>query len=140
MPVMKLGALILSTTVALASHAATEITPGDGPVYQDEARALRFDGDGSFALDAVFFDERNSRDSELRLDRALLGGTASWRDFVQARAMFDAGGTDTRSGVDEATRAPSRNVGTIEKWLMSGNGTSMPPRNASALSVSCSTK
>jgi hypothetical protein len=99
---MHFRALILTTGVAFAASAATEITPGDGPVYEDEAHALRFDGDGSFALDAVFFDDRNSRDSQLRLDRALLGGSASWGEIAQARVMFDAVGTDTRWGLAQA--------------------------------------
>jgi hypothetical protein len=99
---MQLRALILATLFALAAQAGTEITPGDGPVYEDEAHALRFDADGSLALDAVFFDERNARDSELRLDRALLGGSAAWGDFAEARVMFDAVGTDTRSGMAQA--------------------------------------
>jgi hypothetical protein len=93
---------MLSAGFALSAQAGTEITPADGPVYVDEARALRLDADGSLALDAVFFDHGNARDSQLRLDRALFGGSATWREVFEARAMFDAVGTDTRWGVAQA--------------------------------------
>jgi hypothetical protein len=98
----RLAAPLFSAAFAVAAQAATEITPADGVVYVDEAHALRLDTDGSFALDAVFFDERNERDSQLRLDRALLGGSAVWREAFEARVMLDAVGTDTRSGVAQA--------------------------------------
>ena len=100
---------IASSVVALAGCPARpiaasgpQLSPSEGLVFEDEERALRLDADGLFALDGALFDRRNARDSELRLDRALLGGSAAWRGAVEARVLFDLVGIDTRSGLSEA--------------------------------------
>jgi hypothetical protein len=92
------------TLVAAAPVAAADprVSPGEGVVFEDADRGLRADLDGLFALDWVQYDSRNSRDSELRLDRALLGGSAGWRGILESRAMFDLAGIDTRDGLWEA--------------------------------------
>lgn len=82
-----------------------QVSPGEGFVFENRDRGLRADLDGLFALDGVIYDSRNSRDSEVRFDRALLGGTAQWREIVEARALFDLAGIDTRDGVWEAWAA-----------------------------------
>ena len=89
---------------AATSAAAVEpqLSPGEGLVFEDSDRGLRADLDGLFALDWVQYDSRNARDSELRLDRALLGGSAGWRGIVESRVMFDLAGIDTRDGLWEA--------------------------------------
>jgi hypothetical protein len=101
--VLAIASSALAVGLALPVAATgPQISPGEGLVFEDEERALRLDADGLFALDWVQYDRRNARDSELRLDRGLLGGSAAWRDIVDARVLFDLVGTDTRSGLSEA--------------------------------------
>ena len=85
-----------------AAASGFDWSPAEGGWYEDEERGLRAEVDGLFAVDGVQYDSRNSRDSELRLDRALLGGSAGWRDTLASRVMFDLAGIDTRDGVWEA--------------------------------------
>jgi hypothetical protein len=104
---------------ASAADPSMRASPGEGFVYQDAERELRVDVDGLFALDWVQYDSRNSRDSELRLDRALLGGSAEWGGILEARAMFDLAGIDTRDGVWEAwASARSERVARISLGLL----------------------
>ncbi len=86
----------------LAAAADYRFSPDEGVEFEDTERGFRAGVDGLFALDGVFYDRRNARESEIRLDRALLGATASWREIVDSRVMFDLTGTDTHDGVWEA--------------------------------------
>ncbi len=85
-----------------AAGSEPQLSPGEGLVFEDTDLGLRADLDGLFALDWVQYDSRNARDSELRLNRALLGGSAGWRGIVESRVMFDLAGIDTRDGLWEA--------------------------------------
>src|SRR5262245_60535772 len=96
-----LAALALLVPIPLAA-ADFQLSPSEGISVEDSERGLRAGVDGLFAIDWVQYDDRNSRDSELRLDRALLGGSAGWRETLESRAMFDLAGIDTDHGVWEA--------------------------------------
>lgn len=85
-----------------SAEAGLELSPAEGVVFEDAERELRVDLDGRFALDWVQYDSRNQRDSGLRLDRALIGVDASWREVFEARVVADLAGIDTRDGLWEA--------------------------------------
>jgi hypothetical protein len=102
------AAASIALLVASPASARSELSPADGLVWEDAERELSVDVDGLFALDGVQYDERNTRDPQIRLDRALVGGHASWRDTLESRVMFDLAGIDTRDGLWEAWAAARR--------------------------------
>jgi hypothetical protein len=74
--------------------------PPEGVVYHGDGWWVGLDG--RFAADWVAYDDRNVRDSELRVDRALLGLSAAFGERLDARVLFDLDGIDTRDNVWEA--------------------------------------
>jgi Phosphate-selective porin O and P len=93
---------------SLAAAADTRLSPDEGLAFEDAEHGLRAGVDGLFALDGVFYDRRNARDSQIRLDRALLGATAGWREIIESRVMFDLAGIDTQDGIWEAWASARR--------------------------------
>lgn len=94
--------LALVAPAAAIAEAAFELTPSEGIVFEDPERELRVDLDGRFALDWVEYGSSNQRDSGPRLDRALVGVDATWRETFEARVVADLAGIDTRDGLWEA--------------------------------------
>ena len=101
-----LAALLISGTQLLAqapdSRSGWSATPQEG---------LRFHGAEGFpelhfgallAADYVFFDDRNVRDSDPRLDRALLRADGRFNSEFSFHVDVDLNGIDTRGGFDSA--------------------------------------
>lgn len=74
----------------------------EGIFYEDPARELRLDLDGRFAVDWMHWDDRNTRSTQLRIDRALLGVHMSLGKYMEARVIADLDGIDTRGALWEA--------------------------------------
>lgn len=106
-PVLVLVALMVAPG-APAADGPLRVSPEQGVVLEDPERELRVDLDGRFALDWVQYDSRNERDPQLRLDRALLGASASWREFFEARVVADLQGIDTAYNLWEAWASARR--------------------------------
>jgi hypothetical protein len=86
----------------LAHAEGLELSRSEGVVLDLPALGLRADLDARLAGDYVEYDPRNARHDQLRIDRAMLGVSAAWRERALARVWFDAGGIDTRDGLFEA--------------------------------------
>ena len=79
----------------------------EGIFYEDASRELRVDVEGRGALDYLQWDDRNARDTQLRVDRALLGVHASAGRYTDARVIADLVGIDTPYNLWEAWAALS---------------------------------
>lgn len=73
-----------------------------GLVYRDPLSGTWLRARGLLALDYRGYEDRNTRPSTLRPDRALLGFDAAYDGWLEARLLLDFRGTDTRYGVEEA--------------------------------------
>lgn len=108
------AALVLAAVAAAAAPAAPGGSEPDGtlgpvswdrvegPWIADASGEFRLDLDGRLALDWMEWDDRNTRGTQLRMDRALLGLSAKLGPYNDARIVFDLDGTDTRWNLWEA--------------------------------------
>jgi hypothetical protein len=74
----------------------------EGIFYEDAAREVRIDAEGRAAFDYLQWDDRNTRDTQARVDRALLGVRASLGKYADVRVIADPIGIDTPYNLWEA--------------------------------------
>jgi hypothetical protein len=97
------GCALAAALVAVPARGEPwELSARDGLVYESAEADARLDLDGRFALDWVETDDRNVRDSGVRMDRAWLSLFAAYREGLTGRVSLDLDGIDTRGPLWEA--------------------------------------
>jgi hypothetical protein len=110
--VVFVGLLVVSASSPASAEPGGKLDPfewntREGLYYEDAARELRVDIDGRIALDWMHWDDRNTRSTQLRVDRALLAARVNAGRYADARVVVDLDGIDTRDNLWEAWAAVS---------------------------------